>query len=166
MTEGKHPGGRPTKYDPIFCQQIIEYFSVPPTNIIYRTEYNKDGSVKCEVPVITAAELPTYQGFAHSIDVHIDTLIEWTKIHPKFSESYARAKQLQEQIWLVNSLENRYNAQFAMFFGKNCLGYKDKSETELTGPGGGPIQAVSLNNLSLEELEGLERLALKASTNE
>ena len=161
-----HPGGRPTKYDPMFCDMIIKYFSVPPTNTIYRTEYNKDGSVKCEVPVITAAELPTYQGFAHSINVHIDTLIEWTKVYPGFSESYARAKQLQEQIWLVNSLENRYNAQFAMFFGKNCLGYKDKSETELTGPGGGPIQAVSLNNLSLEELEGLERLALKASSND
>ena len=57
------------------------------------------------------------------------------------------------------------NPTGAIFALKN-YGWKDKSETELTGPGGGPIQAVSLNNLSLEELEGLERLALKASSND
>lgn len=27
---------------------------------------------------------------------------------------------------------NLYNAQFAQFFGKNCLGYKDKTEVEST----------------------------------
>ena len=144
--EGKHPGGRPTKYDPKFCDLIIEYFSVPPTNIIYRTEYNRDGSVKCEVPVVMPAELPTYQGFAHSIDVHIDTLIEWTKVHPEFSDAYARAKQLQEQIWLVNSLENRYNAQFAMFFGKNCLGYKDRAEVEINPDSDGVIKVSFVNS--------------------
>lgn len=161
-----HPGGRPTKYKSEYCNMIVEYFNKPPFTTIYKKEYHKDGELKAEVPILVANELPTFQGFAEEIEVHIDTLNEWTKTHAEFSEAYARAKQNQERIWLVNGMQNLYNAQFAMFFGKNCLGYKDKSETELTGPNGGPIQAVSLNNLSLEELEGLERLALKASTNE
>jgi hypothetical protein len=51
-----------------------------------------------------------------------------------------RAKQLQEKIWLTNGMNNLYNSQFAQFFGKNCLGYKDKQEVEHTG------------NLKLEDL--------------
>ena len=27
-------------------------------------------------------------------------------------------------------MNNNYNSQFAQFFGKNCLGYKDKTEVE------------------------------------
>jgi hypothetical protein len=77
-----------------------------------------------------AAMLPTFQSFADKIGVHIDTLHEWKKVHATFSEAYARAKQLQEHIWLVNGMNNLYNSQFAQFFGKNCLGYKDKTEID------------------------------------
>ena len=38
-----------------------------------------------------------------------------------------------------------YNAQFAQFFGKNCLGYKDKQEIEQSG---------ELNNTIMVKLAG------------
>lgn len=129
----KHAGGRPPKYKKKYCTDILEYFKKPPYKAEYKIEYFSDGSIKSQVPIMTATEFPTFQGFADDIGVHIDTLNEWCKKYEEFSEAYKRAKQLQEKIWLVNSMQNLYNAQFAQFFGKNCLGYRDKQEIEHSG---------------------------------
>ena len=125
--------GRPTKYKEKYCKEIIEYFRVPPTREMMKKEYYQNGNLKSEYPIIVATEFPTFQGFADSIDVNIDTLNEWCKVHEEFSEAYTRAKRLQEKIWLQNGMQGLYNAQFAQFFGKNCLGYKDKTEVEQSG---------------------------------
>lgn len=122
--------GRPTKYDPKFCDEILAYFQKEPFTVLYKKEYHKDGTLKAETPIMTANELPTFQGFASKIGVHFDTLREWVDKYSDFSLSYARAKQMQEHIWLINGMQNLYNAQFAQFFGKNCLGYKDKVEVD------------------------------------
>jgi len=131
--EEKHAGGRPSKYKKEYCKGIIEYFNKPPYKESYKEEYFADGSIKSKIPIITVTEFPTFQGYADSIGVHIDTLNEWTNKYEEFSEAYKRAKQLQEKIWLVNSMQSLYNPQFAQFFGKNCLGYKDKQELEHSG---------------------------------
>lgn len=162
VTREHYKTGRPTKYKEEFCEQIIEYFRREPTTTVYKTEYDKAGNVKGEIPIVMTTEFPTFQGFADDLDVSMDTLNEWGRIYPAFSDSYARAKALQERIWLINSMDNRYNSQFAQFFGKNCLGYKDR--TELSGPDGGPIQlaAVDYSRLTTQELEELEVMASKA----
>lgn len=126
-------GGRPTLYKPEYCEQIIEYFKREPVNVLYKREYYKDGTLKTEIPILTAAEFPTIEGFAESIEVHKDTVYQWVKDNKEFSDAFSRAKQIQEQIWLVNGMQNLYNSQFAQFFGKNCLGYKDKMEVEQKG---------------------------------
>ncbi len=131
--EKKHPGGRPTKYKEEYCDKIIEYFRIEPTKTDYKEEYYNNGTLKSKTPVITAEIFPTFQGFADELDVSIDTLNEWCKVHPEFSEAYTRAKALQERIWLQNAMSGLYNPQFAQFFGKNCLGYKDKQELETKG---------------------------------
>ncbi len=130
MKMAKNKGGRPTKYKEEYCAGIIEYFNLPPQQTVYKKTYYADGTLKSEEPVILAEQLPTFQGFADSIGVHFDTLNQWCKDYPEFSEAYARAKQLQEKIWLVNGMGGQYNSQFAQFFGKNCLGYKDKTEVD------------------------------------
>jgi hypothetical protein len=123
--------GQPTKYDPEYCEKVIEYFRREPTSTLYKREYFKDGTIKTEVPILTANQLPTFEKFADEIGVHVDTLHEWCKVHTEFSEAYAHAKKLQEHIWKVNSLGNLYNAQFAQFLGKNCFGYKDKIDVDM-----------------------------------
>jgi hypothetical protein len=131
-TGKKSNAGAPTKYKPEYCQGIIDYFTVEPQQVVYKKEYFQNGTLKSEVPIVLPEQLPTFQGYADNIGVHIDTLNEWCKIHEEFSEAYARAKQLQEKVWLINGMSNLYNSQFAQFFGKNCLGYRDKTEVEST----------------------------------
>lgn len=126
-------GGRPTKYKREYCEKLLEYFRVPEREIFYKKTYFNNGILKSEEPITdTPVDLPTFQAFADSIDVDMDTLENWAKKHKEFFGAYARAKQIQEAIWLQESLSGRYNAQFAKFFGVNCLGYKDKVEQDIT----------------------------------
>jgi hypothetical protein len=141
-------GGRPTLYDLKYCEMIIDHFNIAPVTYQVKTEYSKDGSIKFETKVPVAVEFPTFQSFANKIGVSVDTLHEWKKVHPEFSESYARAQEIQEHIWLVNGMSGQYNSQFAMFFGKNCLGYKDRTDqsVELTGKDGGALQVEAVRD--------------------
>lgn len=68
------PGGQPTKYEPRFCEMLLKH----------------------------AAEGGAFETFAAEIGVHFDTLYNWAKLFPEFSEAreIARAKCLRfyEQI--------------------------------------------------------------------
>lgn len=150
-----HPGGRPTKYDDKYCDMIIEYFTVQPQQTVYKKTYFADGQLKSEEPIVLPEQLPTFQKFADSISVTVSTLWEWEKEFEEFSKAYARAKQLQEHVWLVNGMSNLYNSQFAQFFGKNCLGYKDKQDIELSGHNGGPLQILDTSGLPPEALDAI-----------
>lgn len=125
-------GGRPTKYKKEYCQELIDYFDQPPQEPLYKKTYFINGQVKSEDPVVQPQEFPTFQGFAHFIGIDVVTLERWRDKHPEFCRAYTRAKQIQEDVWLRESMAGRYNAQFAKFFGVNCLGYKDKVEQETT----------------------------------
>ena len=131
--DGKYDTGRPTTYKQEYCNMMIDYFDREVESITYKESYYADGTLKAKEPVIRGTEFPSFQGFAHTIGTTHKTLLDWCNNNPEFCEAYARAKEIQESIWLTGSMGNLYNSQFAQFFGKNCLGYKDKTETELSG---------------------------------
>lgn len=54
-----HPGGRPTKYDPKFCEELIEHM--------------KEGL--------------SFESFAAKCDCCKDTLYEWANVHEEFSDA-------------------------------------------------------------------------------
>ncbi len=110
----KKKEGAPTKYKPEYCKAIIEYFSVEPYKLVGKKEVAND------LPFITA--------FAHSIDVTMETLQEWRRVHPEFSEAYAKARQLQESHFVTNSLRDNFAQPFAIFAAKNMFGWRDRSE--------------------------------------
>lgn len=58
------PAGRPSKYDPSYCDELIEHM--------------KDGA--------------SLTSFAASIDVCRDTISEWANVHPEFSAAVKRGK--------------------------------------------------------------------------
>ena len=142
--------GRPTNYKEEYCNQIIDYFSREPQQILYKKTYYSDGTLKSEEPIILPAPIPTFQEFAERIGVHTDTLVEWTKVHESFAQAYERARQSQEKIWMVNGMSGLYNSQFVQFFGKNCLGYKDRQEIKANLEG-----AVNIET-ALKKVEGDE----------
>src|SRR5882672_4642618 len=63
----KRPG-KPTKYKPEYCDEIID----------------------------SGIRGLTFKEFASQIDVHTDTLLEWRNVHKEFKSAYNRAKQEQE----------------------------------------------------------------------
>ena len=68
--------------------------------------------------------------FAHKIGVCHDTLLEWCKRHPEFSEAYTCAKELQKQHLIECGLLGLFNSKFAIFTAKNITDMRDKQEIE------------------------------------
>lgn len=67
----RRPVGRPSKYKPEFCKDIV-----------------KHGKLGMTVPEM-----------ADELDVSIQTLYEWSGVHPEFSEAFSRAQEAAEACW-------------------------------------------------------------------
>ena len=128
----KKPNGRPPKYYPEVCNDIIKFFDRKPYTIKITKAFGKTFRTKAP------CDLPTLEGFANSIEVCRDTLYEWSTAekdgklkYPDFSYALKRAKEYQKNILVTNGLSGAYNGTFAIFTAKNVTDMKDKIETEL-----------------------------------
>ena len=124
------PIGRPTDYKPEFCQMMEQYFSVKPYE-------EKNGKQE-------ASDIPTLAGFAVSIGVHRETLLNWCKIYPDFFDTFKRAKEYQENWLSINGNKGLINPAFSIFTAKNIINWRDKKDVEITG---------NVTNMTDEELE-------------
>lgn len=120
----KRRGGAPTKYLPELCQNLLNFFDIEP--IIYRdiTITYKDGSTK-EISEAEGVNLPFFTQWCRRVGISTETMYQWIKQYPQFSDAYKKAKECQEEILVVNALRGTYNNAFAIFYSKNKLGYKD-----------------------------------------
>ena len=131
-------GGRPTKYDPEYCEQAIAFMS---------QGYS-----------ITA--------FAGSIQVSRQTVYQWAEDHPEFSDALNVARSASA-LWWENRLrdvaeKNEGNATAAIFGLKNRAAdeWRDKQQHEHSGPDGGAIQTEDVTKRDAEHFTGeLLRLA-------
>ena len=104
-------GGRPSKYDPAYCEQVVEHCS--------------DGS--------------SLTSFAASIGVCRDTITEWASKHSEFSLAAKRAKAACAAWWektaRKNAVDGGGNATLCIFGLKNmgAEDWRDKVETEHSG---------------------------------
>lgn len=118
------PFGRPTDYDPKYCEMLINYFKTKP----YEIDHNGQKRMN---------DFPTLAGFAISIDVDRTTLANWAKKHKDFFCAYKRAKDYQENFLVNIAMNGLANPAFAIFTAKNVIGWRDKidisedEETEL-----------------------------------
>ena len=132
----KRPEGRPSKYDPIYCEKIVEYFKIPffENKLIKKVtkKKGKDGKETEEVNHYEeVATSPRFiRGFAESIGIKHGTLIEWSKIHPEFSEAYNEAKDLQTEHIVTCAIKGLYNAPFSIFTLKNVAGWRDSLDVK------------------------------------
>lgn len=109
MSNQKHPGGRPTKYNSAYCQTVI----------LMMTE----GASMVEI----AAE----------IGVNKTTLYEWEKAHEEFSNALKKGRAFSEAWWVregrTNLKDRNFNHVLWYMNMKNRFGWKDKQEVEHTG---------------------------------
>jgi hypothetical protein len=114
--KSKNPGGRPTKYQPEYCEAIVEFMG---------QGYSKTA-------------------FAGSIGVSRDTLLEWAKGYPEFSGAVkqgeaARTRFLEMELLSADTGPRVTSRIFAL---KNACPdeWRDKQEHAHTGASGGPIE--------------------------
>ena len=114
----RNPEGRPTDYNPKYCQMLLDYFNVKP--------YKENHLGKLE-----ASDFKSPAGFAISIGVHRETLLNWSKQYPEFFDAYKRAKDYQENFLVVNGMRGLINPAFSIFTAKNVLNWRDKKDIEV-----------------------------------
>lgn len=120
--EQTHPGGRPRLYsDPKqFAERVDAYFT--------------EREVQEDKPP-TIAGLAYFLGFS---DRH--ALAEYEGYGPEFSATVKRARLKIEDDRSSRLLGKDTFTPGVIFDLKNNHGWKDKSEQELSGPNGGPLQ--------------------------
>lgn len=144
MTDTPAPIGRPSKYDPTYCDAIVEHM--------------RDGA--------------SILSFAAEIGVGRSTIQEWEKEHPAFSVAVTRAKAVCAAWWEKQgrklAQDGGGNGQSTMvIFGLKNMGRDEWSESikHVGGdPASGdkPIQAqVSVNGLSEAALAALASVTLE-----
>ena len=121
--------GRPTKYHPEYCQQMLEWFQSKQPNREIELNHYKNGELSFVDKKLIATDFPTFERFAREIGVTHRSLQEWCKIHPDFSRAYTCCKEIQKDFLMINGLNNVYNANFAAFVARNITDLKD-SPTE------------------------------------
>lgn len=113
--------GRPTKYDQKYAKALIDFFNREPSKPIEMTDedgkptvaLNKYGDV-----IMQPCRLPTLEGFAISIGVHRETLLNWAESHQDFFDALKMAKDYQKEILIQNGLVGAYDRTFAIFTAK------------------------------------------------
>ena len=121
MTDEKRPVGRPSQYDPVYCERVIEL-----------------GKLGKSVEQIAA-----------QIGVGTKTMYNWRDEHPEFLHAMDIAKELELDWWeniaqnmmIENKEGDRLNASIwsrsmAARFPKK---YRESTKTEITGADGAPL---------------------------
>lgn len=145
------PAGRPTKYKPEYCQELIRFFDVEPYTDVDLEHYDKDGNVKWVDKKRMANKLPTLRNFAKSIEINIDTVYEWIKKYEEFSDAFTHAKDLQKWFLIENGLNSCYNPMFAIFTAKNITDMRDKQEIDNRTE----MRLTGFEKLTDEQLDGV-----------
>jgi len=128
--KGKNKGGRPSKYKPTMCDRLLKYFDVDPYTEETRTIKYKNGT-EIEEPMRWPTELPLISGFARSVGVCHETILEWARVHPKFSLTLKVAKTMQKHILITNGLLGLYDKSFGIFTAKNIIGWRDTRDINI-----------------------------------
>lgn len=129
----KKPKGRPTKYYPEICEEMIDFFSRDYRKNIKKEYIDKRSGEKKTVEIQQPIELPTFERFAFNNNLCSETLQDWKRKHKDFSASYEKCIKIQKDILIVNALLGGYKENFAKFVAMNFFPeMKERSEVDVT----------------------------------
>lgn len=124
---------RPTKYKKEYCKKMYDFFNIEHTFFEEVTKIDKKGDV-LTYSIEKPNKLPTFEKFATIIDVHVDTLNEWCKVHKEFSEAYRKCKHLQKDMLIDLGMRGFYNPVFTQFVAKNITDMTDTVVNKVVNP--------------------------------
>lgn len=125
------PVGRPSKYDPAFCDTVIEKMG----------------------------EGYSFTAFCGHIGIAKDTGYNWVKEHDLFSDAVKRARAkrllfLETRLFNAGMPPAQITATIFALKNADREEWTDKVTTEHTGPGGGPVQkTMTVEFVSAKESE-------------
>ena len=101
--------GRPTKYEERFIEEVDNYLATT----------GKEQT-----------SLPTIEGFAIYLDVSRDSLYEWAKLYPEFSDTLRRIEILQKQQLIDDGIYGgkEVNATIVKLLLQNNHGMKERTD--------------------------------------
>jgi hypothetical protein len=112
--------GRPSEYDPAFCDRAAEYVAQ------CKTIRKEDGAL--------LVDLPKIEGFAKFLGVSKQTLHNWSEAHPEFVDALELIKNEQKSRLIDYGLAGTYNSTIAKLVLSSDHGMRERSERELTVP--------------------------------
>ncbi len=112
---------RPTKYDPSFVEKVDQYLA-------NATRENM--------------HLPKIESFAIFLDVHKDTLYEWAKKYPEFSDSLKKILVKQAERLIDDGIYGgkEVNATIIKLMLEHNHGMRETIRQELTGKDGDTLE--------------------------
>lgn len=137
----KRPVGRPTKYQPEFCDKIIELA--------------KTGAGMVE--------------WALACDADRTTLYDWAAAHEDFSTALSRAKMEEQRWWEQAGRGGMYLDKFNALVWKVSMqarfrdDYTERKINEVSGPDGGAIKTETVTKIDTRGLDEEQRQVLKAA---
>lgn len=159
--EDKKPFGRPTLYDPKYCEEIMDFFSTPYFKEIMISKVAKGGIV-IKIPIDVPNDFPLFEKYAANIGVNRDTLKEWRKKHDDFSAAYKICKELQKARLIQLTLSGHYNPAFSIFTAKNITDMQDVIINKTEEDDDDDLENLNLEELTSDELDTLQKLIKKA----
>ena len=112
------PGGRPTDYDPEYCNRVIELGKTGASRV----------EIACELEVVT------------------ETLKNWERAHPEFLVAMTRALQLSQVWWEREGRSNLKAAVFQASMWSRSMAarfphdWRETTRQEQSGINGAPIE--------------------------
>lgn len=124
-------GGRPTDYEPVFCERVIEFL--------------KDGF--------------SLAAFAGEIGVSRATVYNWVDAHPEFMDA-VKTGQAGSVLWWERAnrslaMGGDGNATSIIFGLKNRAAdeWRDVKATEISGPNGSPVELAEVRRTIVDPRE-------------
>lgn len=128
----KHPGGRPTKYNDKMIQEVYAYLESVAEDEEY--EFHKTRGLNTDTyEEKLNVKLPTIQGLSLWIGCNIDTLHEWGKVHPEFSDALQDLKKVQHDKLIEGSMSGKYNSTIAKLMLSSNHGYVERKDVTTDG---------------------------------
>lgn len=122
--------GRPTKYYDGLIAKVDEYLA---TCVDTEREFHKTRGEKSDTyERIKQVNLPKIEGFSSYIDVHVDTINQWEKDYPIFSEALDKIRKEQHNRLIDGAISGEYNPVIAKLMLSSNHGYSEKSRVDHT----------------------------------